>query len=81
MIKDKIFRYFFKKTFSNNKNYESFLLFKQKEKVNFLIEMIQFMNSGRHPTVTITKTNVLQTQDIVTVNDKKQEYIYSMKEM
>jgi hypothetical protein len=39
------------------------------------------MNSGRHPTVTITKTNILQTQDIVMVNDKKQEYLYSLKEM
>lgn len=80
LIKDKIFRYFFNKTF-NNKNYESFMLFKQKERVNFLIEMIQFMNTGRHNSLNVSKMNISQTQVINSINDKKQEYGYSIKEM
>ena len=57
------------------------MLFKQKERVNFLIEMIQFMNTGRHNSLNVSKMNISQTQVINSINDKKQEYGYSIKEM
>ena len=50
MINDKIFQYFYKKTFNNSRDYFSFKLLSSESQISFLIKLFLFVSSNTSST-------------------------------